>query len=100
MHGNTEIVGQGVKTRRFTNILSELEQASDIHAALNSNLGGVHLELTGENVTECIGGAGGIDEKDLSRAYQSEVDPRLNGEQALELAFAIVRKQRSMRNGA
>jgi len=100
MHGNTEIVGQGVKTRRFTNILSELEQAFDIHAALNSTLGGVHLELTGENVTECMGGAGGIAEEDLSRAYQSEVDPRLNGEQALELAFAIVRKQRSMRSGA
>lgn len=97
MHGNTEIVSNGVKTRRFTNILSELEQAFDIHAAQNSNLGGVHLELTGENVTECIGGAGGIGENDLSRAYQSEVDPRLNGEQALELAFAIVRKQRAMR---
>lgn len=97
MHGNTEVVKGGIKTRRFKNILSELEQAFDAHAECNSILGGVHLELTGENVTECVGGAGGLDESDLSRAYQSEVDPRLNGEQALELAFAIVRKRRSMR---
>ena len=97
MHGNTEVVANGVKTRRFKNILSELEHAFDVHASCGSILGGVHLELTGENVTECIGGAGGLNESDLSRAYQSEVDPRLNGEQALELAFAIVRKRRAMR---
>ncbi len=97
MHGNTETVSNGIKTRRFKNILSELEQAFDVHAACDSILGGVHLELTGEDVTECLGGAGGLCESDLSRAYQSEVDPRLNGEQALELAFAIVRKQRAMR---
>jgi 3-deoxy-7-phosphoheptulonate synthase len=100
MHGNTEVVGNDVKTRRYENILSELEQAFDIHADCGSILGGVHLELTGENVTECIGGARGLKEADLSRAYQSEVDPRLNGEQALELAFAIVRKQRAMRQEA
>jgi len=99
MHGNTEVVGGGIKTRRFKNILSELEMAFDLHAELGSILGGVHLELTGEDVTECVGGAGGLNESDLSRAYQSEVDPRLNGEQALELAFAIVRKRRSMRKG-
>lgn len=97
MHGNTEVVGGGVKTRRFKNILAELETAFDIHAEMNSVLGGVHLELTGEDVTECVGGARGLNEADLSRAYQSEVDPRLNGEQALELAFAIVRKRRAMR---
>lgn len=100
MHGNTEVVGAGIKTRRFKNILSELEQAFDIHADVGTILGGVHLELTGENVTECIGGARGLNEADLSRAYQSEVDPRLNGEQALELAFAIVRKRRAMRKEA
>jgi 3-deoxy-7-phosphoheptulonate synthase len=60
-------------------------------------LGGVHLEMTGEDVTECIGGARGLSEKDLTRAYDSEVDPRLNYEQSLELAFLIARK---MENGA
>lgn len=97
MHGNTETLDSGLKTRRFDNILGELESAFDIHDASGSILGGVHLELTGENVTECTGGAGGLVEDDLARAYRSQVDPRLNGEQALELAFAVVRKRRSMR---
>lgn len=92
MHGNTETVGNGVKTRRFANIRSELEQAFDIHAAAGTHLGGVHLELTGEDVTECMGGARGLGEGDLARAYKSSVDPRLNYEQALELAMLIVRK--------
>lgn len=98
MHGNTETLESGLKTRRFDNILGELESAFDIHESAGSILGGVHLELTGENVTECTGGAGGLAEDDLERAYRSQVDPRLNGEQALEMAFAIVRKRRSMRN--
>jgi 3-deoxy-7-phosphoheptulonate synthase len=92
MHGNTEKLGTGVKTRRFANIRSELEQAFDIHAAEGSHLGGVHLELTGEDVTECLGGARGLSEADLGRAYKSTVDPRLNYEQSLELAMLIVRK--------
>jgi 3-deoxy-7-phosphoheptulonate synthase len=92
MHGNTEKLGNGVKTRRFANILSELEQAFDIHAAAGTTLGGAHLELTGEDVTECIGGARGLAEADLGRAYKSSVDPRLNYEQSLELAMLIVRK--------
>ncbi|TAN07114.1 MAG: 3-deoxy-7-phosphoheptulonate synthase class II [Rhodanobacteraceae bacterium] len=92
MHGNTEKVGNGVKTRRFANIRSELEQAFDIHAAAGSQLGGAHLELTGEDVTECLGGASGLSEADLGRAYKSTVDPRLNYEQSLELAMLIVRK--------
>jgi 3-deoxy-7-phosphoheptulonate synthase len=92
MHGNTEKLGNGVKTRRFANIRSELEQAFDIHAAENSRLGGVHLELTGEDVTECLGGARNLSEADLGRAYKSSVDPRLNYEQSLELAMLIVRK--------
>ena len=92
MHGNTEKLGTGVKTRRFANIRSELEQAFDIHAAEGSRLGGVHLELTGEDVTECLGGARGLSEADLGRAYKSTVDPRLNYEQSLELAMLIVRK--------
>lgn len=97
MHGNTEKTDNGTKTRRFSNIKSELEQALDIHAAEGSRLGGVHFELTGENVTECIGGARGLSETDLERAYKSHVDPRLNYEQALEIAFGIVRKVRSQR---
>ena len=100
MHGNTEVLQSGIKTRRFDNILAELELAFDIHERCGSILGGVHLELTGEDVTECVGGARGIEEEDLGRAYQSHVDPRLNAEQALELAFSIVRKCRSMRNSS
>lgn len=92
MHGNTETIGSGIKTRRFRNIMSEVEQAFEVHAASGSWLGGVHLELTGENVTECTGGARDLSERDLRRAYKSTVDPRLNYEQALELAMLIVRK--------
>ncbi|PQJ35462.1 3-deoxy-7-phosphoheptulonate synthase [Salinibacter sp. 10B] len=96
MHGNTEKTDDGTKTRRFDNILGELEQALDIHAAEDSYLGGVHFELTGENVTECIGGARGLSEADLGQAYESPVDPRLNYEQSLEMAFSIVRKYREL----
>ena len=96
MHGNTEKTDDGTKTRRFDNILGELQQALDIHAAVDSHLGGVHFELTGENVTECIGGARGITESDLGEAYESLVDPRLNYEQSLEMAFSIVRKYREL----
>ena len=92
MHGNTEATSNGYKTRRFDNIRSEIEQSFDIHAAAGTRLGGVHLELTGEDVTECIGGARDLTELDLARAYRSTVDPRLNYEQALETAMLIVRK--------
>ena len=93
MHGNTETVGNGVKTRRFDNIRGELDSAFDIHAACGTRLGGVHLELTGENVTECMGGARDLLETDLARAYHTTVDPRLNYEQSLEMAMMIVRKR-------
>jgi 3-deoxy-7-phosphoheptulonate synthase len=95
MHGNTETTPSGYKTRRFESILSELEQAFDIHRELGGRLGGVHFELTGDDVTECIGGARGLDESGLERAYRTQVDPRLNYEQALEMAMAIVRKMRN-----
>jgi 3-deoxy-7-phosphoheptulonate synthase len=91
MHGNTETTSSGHKTRRFDNILAELDSAFRIHRALGSRLGGVHLELTGENVTECTGGARGLGDTDLARAYRSTVDPRLNYEQALEVAMRIAR---------
>ncbi|WP_133501610.1 class II 3-deoxy-7-phosphoheptulonate synthase [Cognatilysobacter terrigena] len=93
MHGNTESTANGYKTRRFANIAGEVEQAFDLHAAAGTRLGGVHLELTGEDVTECLGGARELTETDLERAYRSCVDPRLNYEQALEIAMLIVRKQ-------
>lgn len=93
MHGNTESTSNGYKTRRFANIRSEIEQAFDLHAAAGTRLGGVHLELTGEDVTECTGGARDLTDTDLERAYKSSVDPRLNYEQALETAMLIVRKQ-------
>ncbi len=82
----------GVKTRRFDNILGEVEAAFRIHEQEGSMLGGVHIELTGEDVTECIGGARGLTEADLARAYKSLVDPRLNAEQAMELAMLIARR--------
>jgi 3-deoxy-7-phosphoheptulonate synthase len=91
MHGNTRQAGE-YKTRSFDDVHAEVERAFDIHTACGSQLGGVHLELTGENVTECIGGARGQNREDLARAYESEVDPRLNYEQSLELAFLIARK--------
>ena len=96
MHGNTESTSNGYKTRRFHNIRSEIEQAFDLHAAAGTRLGGVHLELTGEDVTECTGGARELTDTDLCRAYRSTVDPRLNYEQALETAMLIVRKQASL----
>lgn len=89
MHGNTKSTSSGVKTRHFEDILSELRQALEIHRAAGSFLGGVHLELTGEAVTECCGGAGGLTEQDLSERYETFCDPRLNEKQALELAFLV-----------
>lgn len=89
MHGNTESTSSGLKTRRFDRILAELEICLDVHQRMGTRLGGVHLELTGEDVTECVGGAGGLEEADLERAYRSPVDPRLNREQALELAMRL-----------
>ena len=97
MHGNTIATASGVKTRNFDDILSELRQAMEIHSRLGSILGGVHFELTGENVTECLGGARGLDEEDLQKAYHSDVDPRLNYEQAMEMALLIARHMGRLR---
>jgi 3-deoxy-7-phosphoheptulonate synthase len=92
MHGNTESTRDGIKTRRFRKILREMELAFEIHRNNKSWLGGVHLELTGEDVTECTGGARDLSDEDLKRAYKSTVDPRLNYEQSLEMAMFIVQK--------
>src|ERR1700722_10352639 len=97
MHGNTEATAGGFKTRRFENILKELDLAFRIHADMGSHLGGVHIELTGDDVTECTGGARGLTDQDLARAYRSSVDPRLNHEQALELAMLIAEKSQQRR---
>jgi len=94
MHGNTETTPQGVKTRHFDKILAEIEESFALHRRLGGHLGGIHFEMTGEDVTECIGGARGLAELDLERAYKTRVDPRLNYEQALELALLVARHQR------
>jgi 3-deoxy-7-phosphoheptulonate synthase len=98
MHGNTYKTSSGIKTRHFDAILSELEQAFTVHDEVGTILGGVHFELTGEDVTEVVGGARGLSEDDLHRAYESDVDPRLNHEQALELAFLIAAQLRKRRS--
>ena len=92
MHGNTKKTERGIKTRNFDSILSELEQSIDIHKNLESNLGGVHVEVCGQNVTECTGGARGLDESGLGDAYETLVDPRLNYEQSIELALLVGQK--------
>jgi 3-deoxy-7-phosphoheptulonate synthase len=94
MHGNTESASNGRKTRRFENILQELEAAFRIHSELGTILGGVHFEMTGEDVTECTGGARGLTDDDLERAYHTQVDPRLNYEQAMEMAMRIAGRRR------
>jgi 3-deoxy-7-phosphoheptulonate synthase len=96
MHGNTRPTADGIKTRDFRDIAGELERSFEIHKDCGTHLGGVHIELTGENVTECTGGARGLTDQDLKRAYKSEVDPRLNYEQALEIAMLISRKMSSL----
>lgn len=97
MHGNTRVAANGFKTRAFEEIRDELERAFDLHAAHGSRLGGVHIEMTGEPVTECTGGARGLEESDLPRAYETMVDPRLNYEQSLEIALLAAAKMRDLR---
>ncbi|HEY4058512.1 MAG TPA: 3-deoxy-7-phosphoheptulonate synthase class II [Kofleriaceae bacterium] len=89
MHGNTVKTNNGLKTRSFDAILSEIRDSFAIHREQGTILGGIHFELTGEDVTECTGGARDLSENDLERAYKSLVDPRLNYEQALEMALQV-----------
>lgn len=89
MHGNTRSTPSGIKTRVFGDIFSELQRTLQVHKEEGSYLGGVHLELTGEAVTECMGGSEGLNEDDLGTNYTSYCDPRLNEKQALEMAFLI-----------
>ena len=94
MHGNTTTTSSGLKTRNFDAIRSELEATLAVHERLSSRLGGVHFELTGDDVTECTGGAAGVTEAQLSTNYASACDPRLNYQQALELAFVLAKRMR------
>lgn len=86
---NTRSTPTGIKTRSFNSIFSELSSALKIHKEHGSFLGGMHLELTGDAVTECTGGSQGLDDEDLSLNYTTYCDPRLNEKQALELAFLV-----------
>jgi len=96
MHGNTLKTDSGFKTRPVDRILSEVRQFVDVLSSEGCYPGGVHFEMTGQDVTECIGGAQAISEEDLSSRYHTHCDPRLNGEQALELAFMIAEKLQSV----
>ena len=89
MHGNTHITDNGFKTRHFDDIVQELRLSFAVHARLGTYLGGVHFELTGDNVTECTGGVRAVSDQDLSDRYHTACDPRLNASQSLELAFLI-----------
>lgn len=89
MHGNTEKATSGYKTRSFDNILREISQFFAVHKAEGSYAGGVHLEMTGQHVTECTGGAYGLSDDDLAQRYRTQCDPRLNADQVLELGFLV-----------
>jgi len=97
MHGNTIKSQAGIKTRSFDRILKEVKSFFDIHRAEGTHAGGVHFEMTGQNVTECLGGAQAISEQDLAHRYHTHCDPRLNASQALELAFLMAESLRSER---
>jgi 3-deoxy-7-phosphoheptulonate synthase len=99
MHGNTITSSTGYKTRVFDRILEELHGAFAIHLAEGSYAGGVHFELTGQNVTECVGGAQGVTEASLAERYHTHCDPRLNASQALELAFEVAEALKRERQG-
>ena len=100
MHGNTITAGSGYKTRPFDRILSEVDQFFAIHRAEGTHAGGVHVEMTGQNVTECTGGAAAISEADLSDRYHTHCDPRLNADQALELAFLMAERLKQERSSS
>lgn len=89
MHGNTIKASSGYKTRNFDAILSEITQFFGAHEAEGTHAGGIHLEMTGQHVTECTGGAYEISDDDLAQAYQTQCDPRLNADQVLEMAFLV-----------
>ncbi len=99
MHGNTVKASSGYKTRPFNDIMQEVGEFFDIHQAEGTHPGGIHIEMTGQQVTECTGGAHGIKETDLSARYHTHCDPRLNANQSLELAFLIAERMTKDRVG-
>ena len=100
MHGNTLKAANGYKTRPFDRIMTEVRRFLEVAAAEGCHPGGVHLEMTGQNVTECLGGARALGEDELSDRYHTHCDPRLNADQALELAFLLAEKLRDLRTAA
>ncbi|MEL3891319.1 3-deoxy-7-phosphoheptulonate synthase class II [Ferrovibrio sp. MS7] len=98
MHGNTLTSTSGYKTRPFDRVLSEVRQFFEVHLAEGTHAGGIHLELTGQDVTECMGGAQAIGDDDLSSRYHTHCDPRLNASQSLELAFLVAEMLKLERN--
>ena len=99
MHGNTIKAASGYKTRPFDLILAEVQTFFDVHRAEGTHAGGIHVEMTGQNVTECIGGARPMTETDLSDRYHTHCDPRLNADQSLELAFIVSERLKREREG-
>ena len=102
MHGNTYKLKSGYKTRDFDTILNEIESFFNIHNKLETVPGGIHLEFTGEHVTECLGGTDNIIDNDLENQYDTACDPRLNVNQSLELAYRITKlliKNKEKNNG-
>ncbi len=97
MHGNTIKASSGYKTRDFARVLAEVRQFFEVHQAEGSYAGGIHIEMTGQNVTECIGGSRPITEDGLSDRYHTHCDPRLNADQSLELAFLIAETLKQVR---
>ncbi len=89
MHGNTQESQSGYKTRLFDDVIAEVEGYFEVHRNAGTFPGGIHIELTGDDVTECVGGTGGVEEADLHQRYETACDPRLNREQSLELAFLV-----------
>ncbi|MBI2235294.1 MAG: 3-deoxy-7-phosphoheptulonate synthase class II [Micavibrio aeruginosavorus] len=98
MHGNTIKSATGYKTRKFDHVLGEVRGFFNVHRAEGTHAGGIHLELTGQNVTECTGGAQHITDENLSDRYRTHCDPRLNATQGLEMAFLLADELRDMRN--
>ena len=99
MHGNTITSVTGYKTRPFDQILKEVRAFFQVHAAEGTHAGGVHLEMTGQNVTECTGGARAISDEDLNDRYHTVCDPRLNAEQSIDMAFLIAELLKQERGG-
>ena len=89
MHGYTFSTRNGHKTRHFDDVLKEITGFFEAHKKVGTNPGGVHLELTGDDVTECLGGGSELDADDLSKRYETMCDPRLNGSQSIDIAFRI-----------